>query len=493
MHVSTGSRYFEIKNTTTMSLDNSIILLTLILALTHICERITNMFKLYLPEKWVSSFKSNNKIAEKKREKKIILISLIAGLTTSFIFFISCPENEFTKLLIPDYWLKETLLIILVGILLSFGSKFWHDILDIVLSIKSLKQTDADEKANLLEEKESISGSDRFKKLSNEEQRKLISDFISDNSGNLLKDYPEIQNVSARIKSIYGIAQNYYSIHFSMIEKAEHVAPAKAIPPFFDYIWKNKIKYSIPTDIEGVGKNELLEGQNMSFKLGETCSRKAYNNFGTIGLKVYKNNIPYLLSCYHVLCKPELVEGKMRYDSNNNSTYNKSVVSPGKANNPDGKIIGEIEEGVIDALVDAAIAKLSSDEILENDYYGGYGAPSYRRDLNSEDTTNKIDLFLIGNKRMKPGKLINHYNSVTKFDYEFQLPSKQKVTHLFSGLISTTIKSIPGDSGSAVYDKELNVVGILLGGNEKESFVIPISKIFDTFHLDYNKLKLYKL
>ena len=471
-------------------MENSIIIITVLISLSYISERLCNLLKLYLPEKWISSLKSNNKVKEKKREKKILLISILSGIITSSLFFVSITQDEFKSIFSFDMgeWWQTTLIIILTGVLLSFGSKFWHDLLDIVMSIKNIKQTKAEEKLKSSPSKETqieTPEDDVFKNLSHEEQRKIINECIRVEASNLKKEYPEIQGMSARRKIIKDRSQNYYCLHIDIIKKKTEIKYSDMLPASINFKTSDNKSYKIPTAITGVGKNELSQfigDGEMPKKLGLSCSRKDSKRTGTIGLKVYKDGIPYLLSCYHVLCAPEMEKGTVEFNSNANSPQSNIVISPGTKDGDNNQEIAEVTEGYLSNHVDVAIARLKDVTYLDNEYYKNNGKPQGLLKLTHEHTSKQISVKLFGKTSgMKRGRLIDHYQEIVYFnDYP-----DNTIKELY-GLIVTEKISGSGDSGATVLNRRNEIIGLLVGGNDNNSYVIPIDRIFNKLRLDNN-------
>lgn len=130
--------------------------------LSLISERLTNYIKLYLPilrqdketPPEVKDLEKQRKRVQ-KRERITFLLALVCGLVTAFaskadlFLLINTPTVEYTKALDLGWEgykesggkLFQTLLgCFLTGIFLSFGSKFWHDALDLLFQIKNLRR-----------------------------------------------------------------------------------------------------------------------------------------------------------------------------------------------------------------------------------------------------------------------------------------------------------------------------------------------------------------
>lgn len=129
-----------------------IAIVTILFALSLISERIANLIKLRLPTtRWNLRDKRLGRSDEKIREGQILTLALIAGWIVAFISgadlftlindgkLLNYENYEFTW--DPRKWTwKPFMGMFLSGFFISMGSKFWHDVLDIVLQFSALKK-----------------------------------------------------------------------------------------------------------------------------------------------------------------------------------------------------------------------------------------------------------------------------------------------------------------------------------------------------------------
>jgi len=142
-----------------METDALIVLLTILLPLSFIAERITNLIKLFIPDGFLGlgnvRYKEDDPIMEKKRERRIFAISLISGELVSFSLkadlFAIINQGTFgwTTPTTGYSWIIGCLF---TGFFLSWGSKFWHDLLEILLEMKNIRRVNV--KAKTLEVKQ---------------------------------------------------------------------------------------------------------------------------------------------------------------------------------------------------------------------------------------------------------------------------------------------------------------------------------------------------
>lgn len=131
-------------------------IVTILFALSLISERIANLIKLKLPtSRWNLRDRRPERGDEKVREGQILTLALIAGWIVAFIsgadLFLLIDKGELLNYdnykFTPDprkWTWKPFIGMFLSGFFISMGSKFWHDVLDIVLQFSALKKYKAE-------------------------------------------------------------------------------------------------------------------------------------------------------------------------------------------------------------------------------------------------------------------------------------------------------------------------------------------------------------
>ncbi len=122
-----------------------ITIITILFALSLISESIANLVKLNIKEYRVEP---TDEYGKKIKERNVMYLALGSGIFVSFAagseFFTLINDAKlisFSKIGDPDLPLGRTILgLLLSGVFISMGSKFWHDILDIVLAFSNLKK-----------------------------------------------------------------------------------------------------------------------------------------------------------------------------------------------------------------------------------------------------------------------------------------------------------------------------------------------------------------
>ncbi|HRX32279.1 MAG TPA: M15 family metallopeptidase [Tenuifilaceae bacterium] len=143
-----------------MNADVLISLVVILLPLSFISERIANLIKLFLPTGFLGvgnlRYKENDPVQEKRRERRIFGVSLFSGLVVAFALradlFTILNNGSFGWTNYPEgySWIVGCLF---SGFFLSWGSRFWHDLLGILLEMKNIKRANVEEKSVDLKKK----------------------------------------------------------------------------------------------------------------------------------------------------------------------------------------------------------------------------------------------------------------------------------------------------------------------------------------------------
>jgi hypothetical protein len=139
---------------------------TIMLMLSLISERVSNLVKLNWP---VLRDKGKTENEEKIRERNVLVLAVVSGCLVAIV----AGADLFTlvnkgKLLNANSLNRTNVLgMLLSGLFISLGSKFWHDVLDIVLQFSKLKKFKA------LNEKVSISENPNTYNLLKEKEQNL--------------------------------------------------------------------------------------------------------------------------------------------------------------------------------------------------------------------------------------------------------------------------------------------------------------------------------
>lgn len=284
-------------------------------------------------------------------------------------------------------------------------------------------------------------------------------------------------------KKVNGLETEEDVLVFKPEEKLEHGRNVFVpIPPFLPFR-SNGVDYNIPTDVQQTGGPVLPafipdeeEACDLNTPKFPGCSVSRLNNddTGTIGLKVFKDNKSYILSCYHVICSTELSENVFTVTPTS-ASGDRTVISPGiRDQGTEANVIGKVTEGKFNEFMDCAIAELNDDLDVKRRICRIDQEPSGTIIIRSEHTKPRLTVFMSGRtSQFRSAKIKSAYTS-TDVTYSFG-----KFT--LNGLISTTPLAKEGDSGAVVFDEDCKVVGIVVARSSSDTYIIPIGAILTAF------------
>jgi hypothetical protein len=256
-------------------------------------------------------------------------------------------------------------------------------------------------------------------------------------------------------KKIQSLKTGEYAIVFHVIQKFG--VPVRKIPKKI-LIKIDGEKIYLPTDVIETGITKL-----MNVLIGDKAQGlSSLNEFGTIGLFLPLDGIPkYICSNMHVLA-PEKVKQKHYYKSISQQFYTDVLCS-----NENESVKAFLEKGEFDK-TDLAIARLQFPDRVTN-RIKGIGQPT--RLLNDNNLVVGMDVKMFGAKT----KAVN-YGQIEEVGVS-RIVAYDTFEISVSNLVATSIYVQNGDSGSAIVNDNIEVVGILVSKDEIYSYVIPSSKI----------------
>lgn len=446
-----------------------------------ISERLANFLKLNLPEvpdhqKVWGVFpggplrtKSEDEACEKIRERRVFILAFISGVAVSF----AAKANLFSMLRYMDeanktlWWQDEYGInnfeeapaeiffgCLLTALFISLGSKFWHDLLDMLCQVKNYKRILADPDTYRVDNIES------FDKLLTTYQ----SDFITAAFLEAKSKFTAMENVKA-ISLEHDGTEYYFKI------------TVKNHDPDIPYKYQFFLDDGTPQNIKI--KMELLGGDDIVAHFLDLSGRVFEANpadFGTVGCLVKPKGDTigklYFLTCSHnVLSPPSRV-----------TSFTPNTLVLVNTDEPAATPIGKVEKAVHDHEIDAALIEVDPakrQQIMNT--MPQKGAPNKARTLVKADT-NKVQGFMFGAGSNTPtdGTVISVYAD-PKIKYgnkEFQFINLIKLSK--NGLAI----SRGGDSGSVVFDSNNNIIGLVVGGNSRETYAMPIDTLLAKLNVE---------
>ena len=472
--------------------DNLLNLVFAFFVLSLLAERVAEWLKFQNWFKWLfgignTTLKLPSEKLEQKRYFRILKINIgvaimVAILIRADIFYLFNHQGD-TILGWPDKLtdiypsggfrrvLKIVLGCVCTGFFLSFGSKLWHDLLDIVLAFKEAKRQVAGGF--------SVNNPGNFTALNKEEQRAAINGAVETFTPKWQNTIPGFAGVGIGKKTDpANPSQENLVLEFLVDKNKQSLSrPTNAVPSIVNYggIYIPTTLRAKSSPIKPQWKNP--GGDTQPPRAGQSISRLNNNITGTISLKVTReengSTRHYLLSCYHVLFGAELQSGTLQVQASTMLLNSRELISPGTLTLLSGHKLGNAEFGHINEFVDAGVALLDDVDALA-DRIDELGMPSDIH-LVTDDDINKLEIQFCGAKSGKvTGKKIKACNQRRSYNI-----SPQHSDIFLRDLIELDKCSEDGDSGAPVMDDSGNLIGIVVGADDSSTYVIPIQNIIN--------------
>lgn len=284
-----------------------------------------------------------------------------------------------------------------------------------------------------------------------------IQAHINRNYNRWFKRYSGIVGVNVGLKIIdKNEIADCYSIVFHVTRKSKH-APKK-VPPFLPVRINKRIE-QVPTDVIDSG---VLKLHNI--QIGDKAKNEKSTSVGTVSFFFTGAGGTYICSNMHVLGANLLDENRLEFDirkgdgSQTIRCFN-DIISAG------GQLIVGRYGGI-----DVAFARLNNPAIAEKFIKGAGPASGFFQLTN-------------GNFQAAKTKFFGSTSGTTPCRVVALGAVKDTV---FTGvklknLVKLNLCSLPGDSGSAVYDEKRRIVGIIVGSDTLNSFAVHIDDVIDFF------------
>lgn len=338
----------------------------------------------------------------------------------------------------------------LTGLFLSFGSKFFHDLLDLLLEAKNLKRKLA-ERADW-----------------NFDTTTEVDNYILTNDSAETK--AKIREQLSRFEGI-----EYYRIDyprkliFLAAKDTEKIAKQIDIPGSL-----NIATFKIVFQKDNVKPIKALTSIKPTLQIANAKPYKNQLN-GTCGLIVQSNDSEdkFILTCYHAV-------------------WNDSLKWSGFAQIPEcnihsplnGSVIGQLYIGIKNYKLDIALIKPGNGVTLSNQMPLNK-IPKAIRTLTENDVKNGTRLSIIS--RTSPAKYLYgvcaNINCTANITYPDGVKRDLQKLYQIESLQKEPF-SVEGDSGSLIMDEFDYAVGMLVAGDEETtSFAMPIESILNSYNL----------
>jgi len=428
-----------------------------LLILSLITEKIANFWKLQYES---LASKKELETDEKLREKNIQLITIVVGIIVSLIskanlfnffkdnFNLFWTEEDFKGLTLFSNIVGS----IVSGLFLSLGSKFFHDLLDMLLQVKNLKRK-LNDKADW-----------EFDNISE------VDEYIQGNDVKKLKQF-----LDDTFKSIQGYYFNEVDYENQLIKVHVKKGPTgiQDTIPFKALSGKTKL-----FKVQIIEEADEIKTLGMTLKPSdEIANQDAYRNAlkGSIAYPVVRNsdNKNFILTCYHAV-----------WNENHDWDIFLPVGKEDVVHPLYGSAIGKIKFAFKNSRLDVALIEPGANVSIDTSI-PLLDIPKATRKIDETDkrrkTTVKIKS-ITNNKIATSGKIEDVEVSATIKYPDGQYRSLNNLFRIKP--MDNNPFSIGGDSGSLVVDEWNYAVGIVVAGNEKDiTFAIPINTIFESLNL----------
>lgn len=470
-------------------LEQIIQLVTILFLLSMVCERIADFLKHYLSDSYLFKIRQKefvkvgntttkfhpNDAQEDARKFRILKINVFSGILLAFILKADLiqilndmehagttlgwnnlylyKESYITRHSIEDiewykiinYWLLP-FGIILTGCFISFGSKFWHDLLDILYQIKNAKRVLADPETYKADNVNAV------KKLFDTYQ----SDFIKAAYLEAKTKYMVMESVKA-----IGIKSDEKGYYFEITVYKNTLE----IEPVYQHLLNDGTFHSIRVKTVVITDKIMAQSTDLSSRIFDMNQP---DKWGTLGVLVKpldnSSNKRYLLTCCHNVVNPV----KTILDKKN------SIINAGSKVDEDSPVVplGTVFMAIRDYQIDAALIEIDPQKI--NNYIRDNGIPSTAKKLLDSDRNN-LKVYLYGAKSGSKEGVITSLFCDPKITYGYD----NEFTIVDTIAISNNGKSLTqgGDSGACVVDGRRNVIGLVVAGSSTTTYVIPIQTL----------------
>ncbi|MGQ2985286.1 hypothetical protein [Flavobacterium sp.] len=454
---------------------------TMLFILSMISERVVTFIKLWctegrtflffvVPKEVDTSAKMNDAAAEAKRSRSILAINLTVG------FFIAlCAKASLFDMFsfTPDEagvwnhlfsWEDENIFAeggferlvsilfgcALTGSFISLGSKFWHDLLDLLLEAKNLKAKLVDKHTYEFENTKQLD------EYINADHNELARIAIEQNKQKIAV-LPGVENYFVGISSDPSFRRPVIILHSSLSSGGTYPPSFKAkLPSGKDFEVKAEVVYGFT-----IPRAYINSGDSV-------CNIATAQTSGTICCTVSRGDKKYLLTCAHVMT------GGL---SSVSAAVDKGWFSsplPDDASSADigyGSL-GSWAYGVIDSGFDVAL--IDSEQYTDPVPNATY-PPPFREDMKHEE------VFVNGNLNQKYGYIIGFTSHEIPFQYNGGTFRHARLIQIAANRSNDPVSlTDPGDSGALVYrTKDKVAIGMVIGGNGQFTYLIPMNTILD--------------
>lgn len=417
-------------------------------------------------------------VKKSSKDKEITLLSFTIGFIIALLFnsnlfdFFNTNLSDISPLNFNAIFNKWNLFnpnydpnfvkflgIVATGFFLSFGSKFFHELLDLLFQIRSLRKKKNFEGTY---NAESIKELDEILKINYEDIVEIVFEREKDN----IFKVPGVNG--------YSISNFIWNNRKERGIKILSTKPSLVRLEQFQYKMPGETNYQVPVKVIKANIAEACSSIYPSAKI----SNKNMDNYGTLCIPVFddEKNI-YFLSCFHVV----------KHEYHSWKQFRTNGYEEIKLNN--GEIIGKISDVRFNNLMDAALIK-KTDNIKKSEIHTKIGNTTIKtvKDITNNDINNIVVKMKGATTSFEKEGYIVGRNSKQKIKYSGR-ESVQEITNLIELTDTSFEKPLvsKGDSGALIYDTKGNAIAMVVATDGIQSYAIPINTILNEFNV-----KIYK-
>lgn len=405
---------------------------------------------------------------EKLRERGIMNIAILCGIFTAvltgadlFYLIASGGVIEYRKLNVSSFELNRILRwsvlghiigFVATGFFISLGSKFWHDLLDIVLYTSNLKRKIADPRTY---QGQTIAEIEEFLNLTPIQ----LAELAEKQHGNEFRERPGVLDVTYGVREVSGRITDVLLVY---VREGSNID----IQPSVSVRLESGRTVSVPTLVIAT------DGQpKVQFSIGDSIHRSDSHFSGSFACLLEGNDGRgkpgvFGLTCNHV------------FTDRNAENLGGWLPDPTQEVMVDGNVVGKWWYGLLNHRVDIALVKLDAPD----DYNpGNFNNLSKTPRLVTKKDVNKLPVKMQGALSQTTGFLVGLVEGDRELKYgnsNFKIKGLLEVAHNTTPHVPVAI-SKEGDSGALVYDFQDNPVGLLVAGDSMHSYVIPFTAVLE--------------
>ncbi|MBN8680459.1 MAG: hypothetical protein J0M29_19695 [Chitinophagales bacterium] len=483
--------------------DGLIVILFTLFVASSVNERIIDFIKLRFPVLWLKTVNSKDEI---KRHQKLWILAFVMGMLTTALLDINMisvyVENGLVKtgdktasgvtglggwlFKYKDCCFVKALGYLFAAIFISIGSKFWHDLLDLVLFVKNSKR-----KINAFNPK-GVQHIEQVEQYLKEDDYDIAVKTLEANRDQLEKRYN-----TDTIYIGYELVEGQYRWAIVVMTRMERSVNtlidnirATRGPNALEYITNYGYVFRFPVLIQSAGAAYTTDDSDRIAKAGGGLFNSAASgSLGTFGcmVKYIKDcDETLLLTCCHCVKLPEHSWEKIDKLSKKNKVEYKASGENGK-----NHALGEIQLAYRNGKMDIALIKPVSKDIV-SDYitHSGKSIPIGSRPVVKEDLVKKTRVWFSGARSGNCEGYIIYYNCAVPIQYNGEKePFRMRNLIAFSKTSGEPYKKPcdKGDSGTILLEADTyKALGMIVASDDKFGYAIPMADI-----LTYNELALF--